>query len=142
MAQQPRAKRIANKHHSPPALGAIRTREKYRHRWENLRDKVPGSRLVVERLASGLLTVGPRIVKISVQLEVEFGETRFSAKSANGSFSIEWADLHKWKKGKKCLLIYQSEAIMHLVPLHAFSPGEDRIAVCSLLGEKMGPQKP
>ena len=74
--------------------------------------------------------------------EVEFGESHFSGSSTNGSFTIEWADLHKWKIGKKCLLIYQSEAIMHPIPCRAFASEADRDAVVRLLEAKMGKEKP
>lgn len=74
--------------------------------------------------------------------EMEFGDTRFSVTAENGSFSMAWADFHKWKKGAKVLLLYQSEAIMHPIPRRAFSTEADFQSVVRLLEEKLGPEKP
>lgn len=74
--------------------------------------------------------------------EMEFSESHFSGSSTHGSFSIPWSDFHKWKAGNKSLLIYQSEAIMHLIPCRAFASEADREAVLRLLETTMGKQKP
>lgn len=78
---------------------------------------------------------------LQAPFEVEFGDSAFAGQSKHGSFSIAWSDLHKWKLGQKCLLIYQSEAIMHVIPSRAFASSDQRDEAVRLLEAKMGEQK-
>lgn len=73
--------------------------------------------------------------------EVEFGDERLAITSTNGHLSVKWTDLHKWKLGKKCILIYQSDAIMHPIPSRVFGNEADRQTAIAFLKSKIGKQE-
>jgi hypothetical protein len=54
-------------------------------------------------------------------LETEITSDFYKVSSALGSASIKWADFHKYKVGKKIILLYQSDVIFHIIPTRHFS---------------------
>lgn len=78
---------------------------------------------------------------LQTPLELEFSDTHFSGTSQNGSFNMVWEDFHKWKRNKKMILIYQSSALMHMVPLRFFDSESDIEHLISILSSKLGKEK-
>ena len=79
---------------------------------------------------------------LQVSSEVEFTDSHFLASSPNGTFQMPWKDFHKWKKNKEMVLIYQSEAIMHMIPFRSFQNPEDVSEVSRILTSNLGKEKP
>jgi len=78
---------------------------------------------------------------LQVPTEMELTDTHFIASSANGSFQMPWKDFHKWKKNERMLLVYQSEAILHPIPLRALPDKADQERLFALLRQALGPEK-
>lgn len=73
--------------------------------------------------------------------ELEFTDAHLSVVAENGQVTLVWSDFVKWKKNKKMILLYQSDALAHLIPLRAFSTDGDCRQVEELLKAKLGEQK-
>lgn len=73
--------------------------------------------------------------------ELEFTDSHLSVFSENGHVTLAWTDFVKWKKNKRMILIYQSDALAHLVPLRAFQTDADGRQTEDLLKSKLGDQK-
>ena len=79
---------------------------------------------------------------LHVPIGVELTDTHFLTTSAHGNFQMPWKDFHKWKKNDRMVLVYQSEALMHAIPLRALSDAGDRKKLLEILAQNLGPEKP
>jgi len=74
-------------------------------------------------------------------IELELTENHFSGSSSHGTFKMAWSDFHKWKKNDHVILIYQSAALMHMIPLRAFQSPTDIATLVSILEKHLGAEK-
>lgn len=79
---------------------------------------------------------------LHVPIEVELTDIHFLTTSAHGTFQMPWKDFHKWKKNERMILVYQSEVLMHAIPLRALSDAADRKKLVEILSQNLGPEKP
>jgi hypothetical protein len=78
---------------------------------------------------------------LQAPVEMELTDTHFLASSANGTFQMPWKDFHKWKKNDRMVLVYQSEAVMHPIPMRALPDAPDRQKLVEILTRTLGPEK-
>lgn len=67
-----------------------------------------------------------------------FSDSHFSGSSEHGSFEMKWEDFHKWRKNKHLIMIYQSEALMHIIPIRAFESKADVDSLEVILKKHLG----
>ncbi|WP_438481298.1 YcxB family protein [Oleiharenicola lentus] len=73
--------------------------------------------------------------------ELELTDTHFKGSSAHGTCKIAWEEFHKWKKNEHLVLVYQSEALMHMIPLRAFQTTTDKERLTSILKLHLGEER-
>ena len=73
--------------------------------------------------------------------ELEFTDSHFSGSSEHGSFEMKWEEFHKWKKNKYLILIYQSDALMHIIPRRSFDSQTDFETLEAILKKHLGNAK-
>jgi len=73
--------------------------------------------------------------------EVAILEDKFSASSSHGQTTIDWKDFHKYKKNKRIILLYQSDALFHMFPIRWFS-GDQFAEFQEILRANLGKPKP
>ncbi len=74
-------------------------------------------------------------------IELEFTDTHFFGSSPHGTFKMGWSDFHKWKKDDHSILVYQSAALMHMIPIRAFQSSADIELLVATLRKHLGPEK-
>lgn len=79
---------------------------------------------------------------LQAPIEMELTDTRFLTTSTHGTFQMPWKDFHKWKKNERMVLVYQSEAIMHPIPLGALPGPTEQQRLIEILRQNLGPEKP
>jgi hypothetical protein len=69
-----------------------------------------------------------------------FDTAGMRAESLHGSSNIPWSHFRKWKANDRVLLLFQSDALMNLVPLRALPDPASREALLALVQNGIGPQ--
>jgi hypothetical protein len=75
---------------------------------------------------------------LQVESIVEFTETHMLAQSEHGTMNMKWSDFLKWRRNDKMILIYQSEVLMHMLPLRCLSDGTSHTDLIRFLDSKIG----
>lgn len=73
-------------------------------------------------------------------VELELTDEKLLGACPSGTFNIAWKDVLQWKHTKSVVLIYESSAIMRLIPLRALNEAE-RVQLLTLLETHLGPPK-
>lgn len=73
--------------------------------------------------------------------ELEFTDTHVHGRSERGSLSMLWPDFHAWKQNEKLVLLFQSEALMHIVPKRCFDSPRQIEELQAILLKTIGPGK-
>lgn len=71
--------------------------------------------------------------------EAEITPDTYTARSERGTACIKWTDFHKYRVGKKAILVYQSDVVFHPFPTRIFS--EAQLAEFKAILEKNLPRK-
>jgi hypothetical protein len=74
-------------------------------------------------------------------VELELTGSHFSGSSPHGTFHMAWADFHKWKKNEHLILVYESSALMRMIPLRAIPSPADIELLVSTLKKHLGAEK-
>lgn len=74
-------------------------------------------------------------------VEVEITDSHFSGSSSNGTFRIAWEDFYKWKKNEHLILVYESSALMRMIPLRAVPSQADVETLVSTLKKRLGAER-
>jgi len=80
-------------------------------------------------------------VDLRTPYTLSWTEDRLTTVSANGSAHIAWGDFHRWLRTDTILLIYRSDALFHIVPLHGNDAQRAADAIVALLQKADVPQK-
>lgn len=67
-----------------------------------------------------LLRVYAQQKPLHEEQDLSFDDAAILWKSASGTFKLKWRDVHKHKENAHMILVYQSQALMHIVPKRAF----------------------
>lgn len=71
--------------------------------------------------------------------EAAFDATGMRIDSERGNATLPWADVHKWRESKRIFLIYQSDALFHLLPKRCFGSEADQAELRDRLLAQVGP---
>ena len=58
-------------------------------------------------------------------MEIVITPDGFSTAAAHGTSNLKWSELHKYKAGKRLMLVYQSDVIFHMFPRRWFASDAD-----------------
>ncbi len=78
---------------------------------------------------------------LQAEYEVAISPEMFEVTSENGTMRIRLSDFYKYKVGKDLVLLYQSQALFHMVPRRFFSSDEDFKTFLSYLEANLGNPK-
>lgn len=71
--------------------------------------------------------------------EAIFDDAGMRTRSERGDGTLLWADAHKWRESKHLFLIYQSDALFHLLPKRCFGSEAEQAQLRDLLLSRVGP---
>lgn len=72
---------------------------------------------------------------------LRWDEDGLNIANANSTGDVAWGDFHQWLRTGAMLLIYRSEALFHIIPLHDALAGRAADAITALLEQAGVPQK-
>lgn len=87
-----------------------------------------------------LLKIYEQQASLHEELYMTLDETAVHWTSASGSFSLKWKDVYRFKENDRIILIYQSQALTHIVCRSAFTDAAQLDAFRTLLGSAGGHQ--
>ena len=59
------------------------------------------------------------------KFDYEFTNEALCSRSDLGNATLPWVQFHKWKENKNTFIVYQSDAIFHLIPKRIFHSEEE-----------------
>lgn len=71
--------------------------------------------------------------------EAAFDAAGMRFNNARGDATLPWTDVHKWRESKRLFLIYQSDALFHLLPKRCFGSEAEQKDLRELLLAQVGP---
>jgi len=74
------------------------------------------------------------------ELTFDFDAEGMRVRSPWGVSTIPWSDFRKWKASRRLLVLFQSDVVINLVPLHALPDAATREALLSLVDKGIGPE--
>jgi hypothetical protein len=80
-------------------------------------------------------------VDLRTPFTISWDEERLSTVSTIGSGIATWGDFHRWLRTDDLLLIYRSEALFHIVPLHDIEAQSAADTIVARLKEAGVPEK-
>lgn len=70
---------------------------------------------------------------LRIPYTLRWDENRLNIANANSTGDVAWGDLHQWLRTDGMLLIYRSEALFHIIPLHDAAAGRAADAITARL---------
>lgn len=75
---------------------------------------------------------------LETTFEQEFTEAALCSASELGNVSLPWNKFHKWKENKSMFIVYQSDALFHLIPKRIFQTEEETTRLRMILSQSIG----
>lgn len=71
--------------------------------------------------------------------DAAFDTAGMRVNNERGDAMLPWTDVHKWRESKRLFLIYQSDALFHLLPKRCFESEAEQKGLRELLLAQVGP---
>jgi YcxB-like protein len=78
---------------------------------------------------------------LQVPVTVELSASEFKGTSSLGTFRMPLKDFHKWILSKDMILLFHSDAVLHMLPRRCFASQEDFTTAAGYLREALGKEK-